>query len=62
MPKIRVRSAKPNTGGSYNQGRKLGKERNHSHQLKTVEKLNKVYEICTVPTCKKHQLIKGDNS
>jgi len=27
MPKIRVRSAKGNTKGGYNQGRKLGKAR-----------------------------------
>jgi len=56
MPKIRVRSSKPNTGGSYNQGRKLGKARNHEHKFKTIEKINKTIEICTVPTCKEKHI------
>ena len=52
MPKIRVRSSKPNTGGSYNQGRKLGKARNHTHVFIEIEKPNKIITICSVPTCK----------
>lgn len=53
MPKIRVKSAKPNTKGSYNQGRKLGKERNHTHQFIEIERPNRIIKICSVPTCKK---------
>jgi len=52
MPKIRVRSAKGNTKGGYNQGRKLGKARNHTHQFVTIEKPNRIIEVCSVPTCK----------
>lgn len=52
MPKIRVRSGKPGAKGSYNQGRKLGKAKNHTHQFKVVEKPNKTIEVCSVPTCK----------
>lgn len=52
MPKIRVRSSKPNTGGSYNQGRKLGKARNHTHQFKEVEKIKHTVEVCKIPTCR----------
>ncbi len=52
MPKIRVRSSKPNTGGGYSQGRKLGKARNHEHHFEEIKKLNKIITYCSVPTCK----------
>ena len=52
MPKIRVASAKPNTGGRYNQGRKLGKARNHTHTFIEIEKPNRIITICSVPTCR----------
>lgn len=52
MPKIRVRSAKGNTKGGYNQGRKLGKQRNHTHQFIEIDKPNRIITICSVPTCK----------
>ena len=56
MPKIRVPSSKPNTGGRYNQGRKLGKARNHTHNFIEIEKLNRLITACNVPTCKAHSV------
>ena len=57
MPKIRIRSSKPNHAGGYSQGRKLEKERNHTHQNKTVTKLNgQPVIICTTPKCKQRSL------
>ncbi len=53
MPKIRVRSSKPNTGGGYNQGRKLEKQRNHTHVFTEIKKPNRVITICSIPKCKK---------
>ena len=58
MPKIRVRSAKGNTKGGYNQGRKLGKEKNHTHLFIEIEKPNKIIEICSVPTCKAKRIVR----
>ena len=52
MPKIRVRSAKGNTKGSYNQGKKLGKAKNHTHIFKEIEKPNRIITICSIPNCK----------
>lgn len=58
MPKIRVRNSKPNTGGSYNQGRKLGKERNHNHQPKTTTNTKgQTIEYCDVSGCKKRSIL-----
>ncbi len=57
MPKIRIRSSKPNHAGGYSQGRKLEKERNHTHQNKTITKLNgQSVTICTTPKCKQRSL------
>ena len=57
MPKIRVRSSKPNHAGGYSQGRKLEKERNHTHQNKTITKLNgQSVIVCTTPKCKQRSL------
>lgn len=52
MPKIRVRSSKPGTKGAYNQGRKLGKARNHTHSFVQVFRSNKIFEVCSIPGCK----------
>jgi len=53
MPKIRVRSSKPNHAGGYNQGRKMEKARNHQHKFKRFTKLNRrEMERCTIPRCK----------
>lgn len=58
MPKMRVRASKPNHGGGYNQGRKMGKERNHTHQLLTKKKINgQLVELCSIPNCKRRNLI-----
>ncbi len=57
MPKIRMRSSKPNHSGGYSQGRKLQKERNHEHQLFTRSKLNgQIVELCSTPKCKYRNL------
>lgn len=58
MPKVRIRSGKPNHPGGYNQGRKLGKQRNHEHQLYKIPKQNgQIVELCHVPNCKRRNLL-----
>ena len=58
MPKIRVRSSKPNHPGGYNQGRKLEKARNHTHKFTIKKKLNgNSLQYCIIPKCKEHNLM-----
>lgn len=53
MPKIRVRSSKPGTKGSYNQGRDVQKARNHTHIFKQYQNTRgKTVEYCTISRCK----------
>lgn len=58
MPKIRVRSSKPGTKGSYSQGRDIQKARNHSHIFKTaLNTRGRTVEFCVSPGCKELHLL-----